>query len=68
MSICYHLICVETKKSIWVGQGYATWDFYSKDPEVMEKLGRFLAAHEGKNLMLLADSNFDETEFEDFET
>lgn len=57
MSQAYSLICPETRKKVWVGQGYGKMDsFYRGEPLTMRKLGAFLRDHEGKALMLVSDS------------
>lgn len=51
MSQTFSLVCKETKRSIWIGQGHGVMSvFYSGMPETMERLKRFLNAHAGKQL------------------
>jgi hypothetical protein len=71
MSETFSLVCRETKQMIWVGQGArAMTNFYSGQPEVMRRLGRFLEATRGKELVLLCNDTegaelIDYEEFED---
>jgi hypothetical protein len=82
MSRTYSLVCPETRQKIWVGQAHiedgreaGMTSFYSGVPETMERLGRFLQATRGKQLVLLCDDdnyNSDERgeefiEYEEFE-
>lgn len=56
MSSNYRLICRETKKMIWVGQGWSDKGmetFYSGEEDTMNALGLFLKEHEGKDLVLV---------------
>jgi len=56
MSHTYSLVCHETKKKIWIGQGWSGMTtFYSGSAETMEKLRRFLCDHYGKNIVFLCD-------------
>lgn len=43
MSFSYHLVCDETKESIWIGQGWDKMEsLYYGEEEVMENLLKFL--------------------------
>lgn len=65
MSVSYRLFCKETREAVWVGQGSSTMDtFYAGEPETMEKLGRFLAATQGKELVLIDEH--DDIEYTEF--
>lgn len=68
MSHTFSLVCKEAKLKIWVGQGKggALISFYSKQPETMEHLRRFLQVTQGKPLVLLCDDT-DWWQFEDCE-
>lgn len=55
MSVTYSLVCHETKQRCWIGQGADLRIFYSDEPETMERLGRFLQATIGKNLVVMCD-------------
>lgn len=60
MSKTFSLICEETKKRIWVGQGHGSMlSFYSGDPKVMATLTKFLNDHQGKNLKFVCDDTND---------
>lgn len=67
MSQTYSLVCHETRKRIWVGQGWGKMSvFYSGEPETMEALGMFLREHEGIPLVLLCnDIHEDVLDYED---
>lgn len=55
MSYTFRLVCKETGKSIWIGQGRSSdimSVFYSDQPETMRNLARFLRDHYGKALVL----------------
>ena len=61
MSQTFSLVCHETRKRVWVGQGWGMMTtFYSGQAKTMEALGRFLATHEGQPLVLLRDDTYDE--------
>jgi hypothetical protein len=75
MSLTFCVICPETKQKIWVGQGHhhdtepVMEAFYSCDPDVMEKLHRFLKATQGKDLKLICEEHMDEeyhSEYKEF--
>lgn len=60
MSETYSLICKETKKRIWIGQGRQNkgmGTLYSGMTEVMEELIHFLNDHIGKQLQFVNDGN-----------
>jgi hypothetical protein len=60
MSQTFSLVCHETKKCVWVGQGHGSMTvFYSGESQTMEDLGQFLREHEGKPLFLLCDDEND---------
>lgn len=60
MSQTFELVCHETRQKIWIGQGHgAMTGFYTKKPEVMERLRRFLVATKGKNLVLMCTDTDD---------
>jgi hypothetical protein len=52
MSRTYHIVCFETKKSIWIGQGKSLNDFYLyvKELGTMAELEQFLKDHFNKPL------------------
>jgi hypothetical protein len=60
MSVTYSIVCHETKQRCWIGQGADMRTFYSSEPETMERLGRFLQATIGKQLVVLCN------DFEDY--
>jgi len=62
MSQTFSLVCHETRKRVWVGQGWGKMTtFYSGVPSTMDSLKDFLADHEGKALVLLCnDTTTDE--------
>lgn len=67
MSRTYDLVCKETQLGVWIGQGWKGLEvFYSGKPETMERLGRFLAAHIGKELVVM-DSEHAICELDDFQ-
>ena len=54
MSRIFVLVCPETKKSIWIGQGSgAISTIYSEDEEVMENLIGFLDEHQNKEIRFM---------------
>lgn len=57
MSQTWSLVCHETKKMIWIGQGTGSSMscFYTGEPNTMERLRQFLNEHKNKNLMFLCD-------------
>lgn len=58
MSQTYSLVCHETKRRIWIGQGWGQMSvFYSGEADTMKALGNFLRTHEGKPLVLLCDDS-----------
>ena len=60
MSQTFSLVCHETKKRIWIGQGWGTMtSFYSGEPKTMKRLKRFLNAHRGKGLVFLCTDDDD---------
>jgi hypothetical protein len=74
VSQTFSIACPETKKRLWIGQGRGDMSvFYTADPDVMERLRRFLNAHVGKPLFfvccdtILSVGGEDWDEFEEFE-
>ena len=69
MSETFSLVCHETKKRIWIGQGWGKMSsFYTGEPDVMARLHQFLNAHIGKPLVLVCnDRNDYVNEYDDFE-
>ena len=71
MSVTYSLACPALGLTMWVGQGSPGMrSFYSGEPAVMEKLGRFLQHASGNALYLMSDHAIDadpRTEYEEFE-
>lgn len=69
MSTTFSLVCRETNLGVWIGQGRGAQMtcFYSGQPEIMERLARFLNAHKGKSLELVCDDQdtWDGKEFEE---
>ena len=60
MSQTFSLVCHETQKRVWVGQGWGEMTvFYSGDSGTMDALGSFLQHHEGKQLVVLCDDKND---------
>lgn len=68
MSQTWSLVCHETKKKVWIGQGTGSMSrFYSRVPSIMERLRQFLVEHEDKNLVFLCDDNdWDCTDYEEY--
>ena len=61
MSHTYHLVCDETKKRIWIGQGWKSMTtFYSGELETMEALIKFLNDHRTPHILRFVNSTFDE--------
>lgn len=70
MSKTFSIVCHDTKQRLWVGQGRgAMTTFYSGQPEIMARLGRFLEATRGKALFVLCNDEDvgDVLEYEEFE-
>lgn len=70
MSQTFSLVCRETKQVIWVGQGHEgkMTNFYTGNPRVMDRLGDFLRATAGKNIVLVCnDLDSDHYDYEDFD-
>jgi len=55
MSRTYSLVCHETKQTLWIGQGPGMSTFYSGHADCMERLGRFLSATIGHQLVVECD-------------
>lgn len=65
MSANYRLLRKETRQAVWVGQSSSTMKtFYADEPETMEKLGGFLAATQGKELVPIDEH--DDIEYTEF--
>lgn len=71
MSQSFHLICDDTKQTLWIGQGHGEkmTCLYSGEPKTMEKLEAFLNHTMGKPLRFVCDEAHDRlaegyTEFE----
>ena len=70
MSETFSIVCHETKKRVWIGQGWGEMtSFYTGEPETMERLRRFLNAHAGKPLTFVCndrnDNIYDYDEFDE---
>lgn len=67
MSQTFYLICHETKKMIWIGQGGKEMRiFYSGVPATMIALKRFLNDHRGKQLCFEREEWINECDYEDY--
>jgi len=57
MSTTFHLVCHETKQTLWIGQGRGgeMTTLYYGEPETMGRLRAFLNATAGKPLVLMND-------------
>jgi hypothetical protein len=56
MSQTFSLVCKAKKLKIWVGQGWHSMtNFYSGEPEKMQRLGRFLNETKGETLVLVCN-------------
>ena len=67
MSHTWSLVCPETKKGVWIGQGNLEMTiFYSKEDKTMETLRVFLNAHHGKDLRLVCSASDEWLEYEEF--
>lgn len=59
MSRTFSLVCQDLKLKIWVGQSGGSVEgmgsFYTGNPDVMQRLGRFLDFTRGHSLVLLDD-------------
>jgi hypothetical protein len=64
MGVTYSILCPETKKKLWIGQGD---HLYTGDDKVMSDLQAFLFEHKGKSLIFDSDFIFDEPGFEDYQ-
>ena len=69
MSQTFSLICRETKRRVWIGQGWGKMEsLYSGDAAAMARLKLFLNEHIGKPLEFVCDDRNDEVfEFDDGE-
>ena len=62
MSQTFYIVCHETKKRIWIGQGGGNMKtLYSNDPGVMAALKLFLNDHIGKELHFICCSTDGQT-------
>lgn len=69
MSQTFSIVCHETRQMLWIGQGRegVMTSFYSGDPIVMERLGRFLEATRGRPLVVVCnDTEGFDLEYEEF--
>lgn len=60
MSRTYSIVCKETQCGVWIGQGPAGEGltvFYCDERKTMVRLGRFLAAHIGRPLVVMDDEH-----------
>ncbi len=58
MSDTWHLVCDETKKRIWIGQGWGGMTtLYSDEDETMEMLKRFLNEHQTPKTIRFVNSS-----------
>lgn len=56
MGETFSLVCHETRKRVWIGQGWERMlNFYGGDKVTMDALKRFLNEHIGKSLEFLCD-------------
>lgn len=61
MSQTFSLVCHETKRRVWIGQGWGKMEsLYSGDAEAMANLKAFLNDHEGKPLVFLCNDTHDQ--------
>lgn len=75
MSRTYSIVCVEAGLTLWIGQATTNRPndlavFYSDQPETMKRLGRFLQATIGMQLVILCDDEVDaiiDVELREFE-
>lgn len=69
MSQTFSLICDETEKRVWIGQGWGQMDvFYTGEPHTMESLKRFLNEHIDKPIRFLCDDKNDRIfDYEEYE-
>lgn len=61
MSESFSLVCHETRRRVWIGQGRdGTMNaLYSGEVETMEKLKTFLNDHRGESIVFLCDDRND---------
>ena len=66
MSQTFYLVCHETKKRIWIGQGWGEMTtLYTGEKVTMESLRQFLNDHMYKNIQFVcSDSSDDIHEYE----
>lgn len=67
MSQSFDLVCDETRKLIWIGQGPLPPNtemtvLYSGEPRTMEALRRFLNEHRGKALRFIGQLDLEPDE------
>ena len=61
MSYSFALVCHETKKRVWIGQGWGEMrTLYSGEEKTMESLKKFLNDHINKPLEFLCSSQTDD--------
>lgn len=53
MSLCYNLVCPETKTAIWVGQN----SYIYAVPKAAVALAKWLAEHQGKAIFFVDDNS-----------
>jgi len=59
MSLTFSILCRETNKYLWIGQGHCgeMTNFYTGEPATMERLRRFLNEHKGKHLEFICNDH-----------
>jgi hypothetical protein len=61
MSYLWKMVCHETKKEVFIGQGYREMsNFWTTEKEDMDRFRRFLLAHAGKPLEFVGQDWLDE--------
>ena len=67
----YSLVCLQTGQRICIGQGSGSMTkFYKQEADLLDRLGHFLAATQGRPLILKCDvpsaehANYDEFEMD----
>lgn len=60
MSQTFSLICRETNKRLWVGQGWGAMESFYTAPEHRDRVTRFLNEHVGKTLQFVCDDTSEE--------
>lgn len=60
MSQTFSLVCHETRRRVWIGQGWGSMEsLYSGNAATMESLRAFLNEHIGKPLVFVCDDRDD---------